>query len=169
MANLARGIAVVVFSCAFSSALPLRGEAAIGLRCSDWLNARKWMQYDETTNQYVGARPQDARPIPKDVDEKVSLIVFYATGIVETYTLLDQNINKLAAIPSLRVPPTPSVPVFLSRIDQSCMAGLQKDLRDYDVLDLVSQENTLDATLRIGLVQEIASKFMEAGERTKDR
>jgi hypothetical protein len=169
MAILARLIAVATLGSIFSVSAPLGGNAAMGLRCSDWLNARAWMRYDPATNQYVAANPENARPVPKDVDEKSSLVIFYVSGIVETYFWLDPFLKRMADIPGLRFPPLPTLPVFLDRVAQSCQSGLQKELRDYDVLDLVSIENKEDATLRAALIQELLEKFTEAGRQGATR
>jgi hypothetical protein len=70
MAILARFGALAALGLIFSVSSPLDGNAAMGLRCSDWLNARAWMRYDPATNDYVAANPGNARPVPKDVEER---------------------------------------------------------------------------------------------------
>src|SRR4051812_43340943 len=112
----------VILSCLLTQG----GHAAVGLRCSDWLNARSYTRYDPTTKRYVEAKPKNARPVPKEVEEKSSFITAYAGGIIESYTWLDPMIQKMADIPGLKNNPKLTLPAFLDRVAELCRGSLQK-------------------------------------------
>jgi hypothetical protein len=54
-------------------------------------------------------------------------------------------------------------------VEQLCRNGLQKELRDYDALDLVSTNNQAVVLTRAAVVQELIEKYMEAGRRAGPR
>ena len=168
MTRIARAVAVASLAFVFSTEVS-SSNAAMGLRCSDWINARSWVRFDEATQLYVPANPTNARPVTPEVDQKSSLAIYYVSGIVETYMRLDPPLNKITEIAGLHQVPTPSVNVFLDLVEQDCRSGLQKELRDYDVLDLISQQNEFLAMMRSMLVQEITSKALDAGEANARR
>jgi hypothetical protein len=155
---------VAIFLC-----FPSHSEAAMGLRCSDWLNARQYVSYDARSNRYVSVQPKNARPVSKDTDEKSASLNFYVAGIVESYTWLDPMLQKMADIPGLKGNPKITVPEFLDRVAELCKGSLQKDLQDADVLDIVSLHNQGMMMLRAMLVQEMLQKFMDAGKQGATR
>jgi hypothetical protein len=154
-----------VLSLSFS----LSSEAAIGLRCSDWLNARAYVRYDERTNKFVEVKPKNARPVSKEVDEQSVFVNAYVAGIVESYTWLDPILKQMADIPGLKSNPKITMPAFLDRVAELCRGSLQKDLQDADVLDIVSLHNQAMMMLRGMLVQELLQKFMDAGNQGATR
>jgi hypothetical protein len=151
----------IVLSCAFVPA----SHAAMGLRCSDWLNARAHVRYDARTNQYIQINPKNARPVPPDVDEKSAYLTYYLTGIVETFMHLDPQLEKIAEIPGVKMPPRITLQALFERVEEVCRGGLERERRDYDVLDVVSINNMSNVTLRVLLIHELTDKFMEAGRR----
>jgi hypothetical protein len=165
----ARIAILALLSTVFLLSFPLAGNAAMGLRCSDWLNARAWVRYDPRTNQYVQANPKNARPVPKDVDDKAALLTYYVSGIVETFTLLDPLLKQMADIPGLEMPPKLTLPAVLDRVEELCKGGLQNELRDYDALDIVSTNNKGNVMLRAALIQDLLQKFMDAGRQGTTR
>ena len=165
----ARIIVMALVSAILSFSFSCQSEAAMGLRCSDWLNSRAHVRYDERTNQYVGVTPKNARPVPKEVDEQSAFVNAYVSGIVESYIWLDPAIQKMADIPGLKGNPKITLPAFLERVDELCRGGLQKDLQDADVLDVVSLYNQGLMTLRTMLIQELLQKFMDAGKQGATR
>lgn len=160
---LTRAVLTALFSIILICYFTLISHAAMGLRCSDWLNAYAHMRYDAQTNKYVPANPPGTRPVPKDIDDKSALLMFYVTGIVESYTWLDPMLQKMADIPGIKNNPKITAPAFLDRVAELCRGGLQKELRDHDVLDIVSLHNQAMMTLRAMLVQELLKNFMDAG------
>ena len=159
-------LASLILSLYFSSC----SEAAMGLRCSDWLNARLYVRHDPKTSRYFEVKPpRNARPVSKDTDEKAANLNFYVAGIVESYAWLDPMLQKMADIPGLKGNPKISVHTFLERVAELCRGGLQKDLQDADVLDIVSLNNQAMMVLRSMLVQEMLQKFMDAGKQGATR
>jgi len=154
---------ILTFSFSFQS------QAAMGLRCSDWLNARAYIRYDERTKRYVEVRPTNARPLTKEVDEQSSFVTAYVSGIVESYMWLDPMLQKMADIPGLKGNPRISIPAFLDRVEELCRGSLQKDQKDADVLDIVSLNNQSLMMLRTLLVQDLLQSFMDAGKQGATR
>jgi hypothetical protein len=123
------GLAAVV-AIALTS-FPSRSDAAMGLRCSEWINARQWVRYDPRTSQYVAVNPGNAAPVSKEVDEKSTWVIMYVSGIVETFMWLDPMLKKMADIPGLEMPPKLALPVVLDRVEELCRGGLREDRKDY--------------------------------------
>ena len=144
-------------------------EAGMGLRCSDWLNARAYARYDERTKRHVEVKPKNARPLTKEVDDQSAFVTAYVSGIVESYMWLDPMLQKMADVPGLQGNPKITLPAFLDRVAELCRGGLQKDLQDADVLDIVSLHNQAMMLLRSMLVQEMLQKFMDAGKQGATR
>lgn len=140
-------------------------QAAMGLTCSDWLNARAHVRFDERTGKFVQVNPPGAPPVSQEVDQNAALLNFYVSGIVETLTWLDPWLSKLAETPNVQLPPKLTIPALLDDLERLCRGGLQKESRNYDVLDIVSQNNQGLVMLRVIVIQELIEKYMEAGRR----
>jgi hypothetical protein len=153
-------LAVAMLACWFGAS---EARAAMGLRCSDWLNARAHMRYDERTKRYVEANPPGAPPVSDEVDRNGALLGFYVAGIVDTLMWLDPWLSKMAEAPGVELPPKVTVESVMVRVEQLCRGGLQKDLRDYDALDIVSQNNQATIMLRVMAFQQLLEKYMKAG------
>ena len=61
----------------------------MGLKCSQWLDSRKYMRIDWKTNQFVDERPATASPVPADVDAMSGQAAWYLTGRLITLIELD--------------------------------------------------------------------------------
>ena len=166
---VARIALMALVSAILSFSFSFQSEAAMGLRCSDWLNARAYVRYDEQTNRYVEVIPKNARPVTKEVDEQSAFVNAYVSGIVESYIWLDPTLQKMADIPGLKGNPKITLPAYLNRVAELCRGGLQKDRKDADVLDIVSLHNQAMMLLRSMLVQELLQKFMDAGRQDATR
>ena len=141
----------------------------MGLRCSDWLNARLYYRYDQQTRRFVEVKPKNARPVSQDTDEKSSFVTAYVSGIIDSYTWLDPMLQQMADIPGMKPNAKITLPDFLDRVGELCRGSLQKDLQDADVLDIVSLHNQAMMMLRAKLVQELLQKFMDAGRQGATR
>ena len=139
-------------------------QAAMGLKCSDWLNARAHTRYDEVTKRFVAVNPVGAPPVTADVDTKSAELNFYVGGIVETLNQLDAWLTKAAEAPGIQIPPRADLRATLDRVAQLCRGSLQND-----VLDLVNLNNQGSVLLRVKAMQEITEKYMETGQRYRRR
>jgi len=103
-AGLIAFVATVLACCATAP----KAQAAMGLRCSDWLNARAHAHYGERTKRFIEVNPVGAPPVPKDVADKAALLAFYVSGIVETLNGLDVWLTKWLRLrlSSFRLKPT---------------------------------------------------------------
>ena len=137
----------------------------MGLTCSDWLNARAHMRIDERTGRAVAVNPPGAPPVSEEVDDNAAKLNFYVAGIVETLNRLDQWLSKIAEAPGVQLPATVTVPSMLDAVEKFCRGGLQIDSRNYDALDIVSQQEQALVLLRVHVIQTLIEKFMEAGRR----
>lgn len=157
--------AILVLAAAMLAGATIEASAAMGLRCSDWLNARAHMRFDERTNRYVEINRPDLPPVPKEVDENGAHLAFYITGTVETLMWLDALLNKMSNDVGIQGEATPTVPAILNRVEELCRGSLQKDRRDADVLDVVSLNNQAQVLLRVQLIQTLMQKYLDAGRR----
>jgi hypothetical protein len=75
----------------------MEAQAAMGLKCSQWLDARAYMRVDPRTGRVVDDRPRTVRPVPQDIDILVSQANWYLTGRVATLIWLDGALSDVAA------------------------------------------------------------------------
>jgi hypothetical protein len=160
-------LAIAALITPYLSTVP--AHAAMGLRCSDWLNARAHIRYDARTKKAVPVTPVGAPPVSKKTDDKAAFVNAYAGGIVETFMWLDLWIAKLNEGPGVQLPAKLDLPNTLDRVDQLCRGGLEQESRDYDVLDVVTMNNQGNVMLRVQVIQTLLEKYMEAGRREGQR
>ena len=158
-------LATATLACWFGAS---EAQAAMGLRCSDWLNARAHMRYDERTKRYVEVNPPGAPPVSDEVDRNGGLLSFYVAGIVDTLMWLDPWLSKMAEAPGVELPPKVTVESVMARVEQLCRGGLQKDSRNYDVLDIVSMNNQATVMLRAQVFQQLLKNTWKPDGATGD-
>src|SRR5262245_30123585 len=128
---------------------PMKAKADMGLKCSQWLEARKYFVYDAQGKILRDERPPTAPRVSQDVDEKGSLATWYITGHVASRFLLDQYLAKAGAAVGVTVTPvnpTEEIPRFHAEVEKLCRGGLQQERKDYDVatvIDLVANSNIM--------------------------
>jgi hypothetical protein len=160
-------LAVIIVALAALTLSARPSDAGMGLRCSEWINARKWVRYDPQTNRYIAVTPPPgtAKPVPPKVDNDSGFVSAYVGGIIDTFTWLDPTLKKMADIPGIEMPPKLTLPAVLDRVEELCKGGLREDRKDYDVLDIVSMNNQGNVMLRAMVMQDLLQKFMDAGAR----
>jgi len=161
--HLARvAFTAVALTCWFAAS---ETQAAMGLKCSNWLNARAHMRFDESTGRFVAANPAGAPPVSPEVDNSAALLSFYVAGTVETLTWLDGWLSKMADAPGVKLPPKVTAVSVMEAVEGLCRRGLEKQHLDDDALDIVSQNNQALVFLRAHVIQELLEKHAEAGRR----
>ena len=142
-------------------------KAAIGLKCSEWLEARAHVRYDSLTKQFIDTRPKSVAPVPKAVDEKASWAQWYLAGRVSTVWMLDQQLAKIGSAVGVSGDPNsrPDLLAALAAIDELCRGGLLKEQRDYDVAELIDLQTAALLLERANKVMTMLENSMEAGRR----
>lgn len=142
-------------------------DAAMGLKCSEWLQARAYVRYDVRTKQFIDARPKNVAPIPKGVDEKLAWANWYLAGRVSTLWMLDQQLAKIGSAVGVSGDRQPQQDLLgaIAAIDDLCRGGLLKEQRDYDVAELIDLQTTALILERANKVMTMLEKSMEAGRR----
>jgi hypothetical protein len=136
-----------------------QSQAAMGLRCSDWLNPRAHARYDPRTQKFVPVNPPGAPPVSDDVDNKSAWLNNYAGGMAETYWRLDGWLAKFAENSGATAAPARATPVaILDRVEQLCRGSLQQERRDADALDVLSLHNEALMLMRMMYLLEIMKR-----------
>lgn len=123
-------------------------HAAMGLKCSDYLNARAHVSFDVRTGKMVDANPVGLPPVPSDVDLQVGQLTFYLSGTLESLTWIDSVIEN-------HRPTKPDVIGALQAVDRLCRKGLEIDHKDYDALDMVTLNNHGEVLKRIDRMLDV--------------
>ena len=148
---------------------PMKAKADMGLKCSQWLESRKYFQYDAQGNILRDARPSTAPPVSKEVDEKGGWANWYIGGHVMSQTLL---VNRYLAKhgDAVGVTVTPVNPKeetlrIVAEVEKFCRGFLQQERKDYDVatvIDLVANGALL---LRVQDLTTMMERAIEIGKR----
>jgi hypothetical protein len=137
-------------------------EAAIGLRCSQWLDARMYLHYDARTKRFTDGRPPTARPVSEDVDTMVAWANWYIIGHFAARLLLDKELGYLGAV----IGRNPDDPVQEMRaIDDMCRSGLAQKQHDYDVAEIVDLRAQAAIAIRALEIKTLLDRSAEAGRR----
>jgi hypothetical protein len=156
----------IVACCATSA------EAAMGLKCSQWLDARAYIRYDARTNQFRDERPRTVAPVSTEIEEKVSWATWYISGHVAARFLLDKYLAKTGDAVGVSVSPANPKDETLREmtgLDNLCRAGLQKEGRDYDIADLIDLHANAVLGQRASDVTAMLEHATEAGRRLGSR
>jgi hypothetical protein len=143
-------------------AIPTKAQADMGLKCSQWLESRKYYQYDERTGSWHDQRPPTAPRVSKEVDDKGAWAQWYIGGHVMSRSLLDRYLAKHGEAVGVTVTPVNPKEETLRMIAQR---GLQEERKDYDVataIDLVANGAIL---LRVQDVTTMIERAIEIGKR----
>jgi hypothetical protein len=147
---------------------PMKAKADMGLKCSQWLESRKYFQYDAQTGAWRDARPSTAPPVSREVDEKGGMAQWYIGGHVMSRAFLDRLLAKhgdAVGVTVTPVNPKEEMLRIVAEAEKSCRAGLQQERKDYDVatvIDLVSNGAIL---LRVQDVTTMIERAIEIGKR----
>ncbi len=126
-------------------------RAAMGLKCSDYLNARAHMSFDAQSGRYVAANPVGLPPVPSDVDVQVGQLEFYLSGTLESLMWIDSIIENRKATAF-------DLASGLEAIDRLCRKGLEVDHKDYDALDIVTLNNHWQVLKRVDEIRDLRSR-----------
>jgi hypothetical protein len=138
-------------------------EAAIGLKCSQWLDARTYLHYDARTKQITNGRPPTARPMSEDVDARVAWANWYITGHYAARFLLDKQLGYLGAAVGQNGPD--DAIREMQAIDDLCRTGLAEEQRDYDVAEVVDRRAQAAIVARAVEIKTMLERSAEAGRR----
>jgi hypothetical protein len=155
------------FLVTFLAALGLGEEAhaAMGLKCSQWLDARAYMRIDPRTGRMVDDRPRTVPPVPADIDALAAQANWYLAGRVTTLMWLDRALGEVATqagVPAEKAS-TADILAGLMQVDTLCRNGLQKDRRDNDVADMIDLQQMDALTRRTQELHGIIHKLIEVG------
>jgi hypothetical protein len=129
MRNLLCAAAVVV---ALSPVI--EAQAAMGLKCSQFLDARTYIRFDPATKQFTDARPPTVPPVSQDVEEKMGWVTWYLAAHVT-----ERARRWVRASMALRVNPPTRLLREMTLIENLCRNGLRTEQQDYDVADLIDR------------------------------
>jgi hypothetical protein len=134
-------------------------QAAMGLTCDQWLNARAYLRFDPQTGKIYDARPASVPPVSAEVDTLVAEASYYMAGHAATLMLLDEWLAKLAPT-GIQVPTsTPdSLDEELRFVDKLCRGSPQDD-----TLDVISLRNKGTLMVRVLAIQDLLSAYMARG------
>jgi hypothetical protein len=86
-------------------AIPMKAQADMGLKCSQWLESRKYFRYDARTQTWRDERPSTAPLVSREVDDKGAMAQWYIAGHVMTRLLLDRYLAPHGAAVGVTVTP----------------------------------------------------------------
>jgi hypothetical protein len=148
---------------------PMKAKADIGLKCSQWLESRKYFQYDARTGTVVrDARPSTAPPVSQEVDEKGAWANWYIAGHVVSRTFFDQYLAKHGAAVGVTVTPVnpkEEIPRIFAEVEKLCRGGLQQERKDYDVATVIDLAANSALLLRAQDVTTMIERAIEIGKR----
>jgi len=139
----------------------------MGLKCSQWLEARVYFRYDARTKQFVDERPRAARPVSEDVDAKMAWVSWYLGGHLAARIMLDSQLANVAGAVDVMVERASAddAPREMVAIDNLCRNGLRMEQRDYDVADLIDLRAQAAVAVRAHEITTMLEHAMEAGRR----
>jgi hypothetical protein len=149
-------------------AIPMKAQADMGLKCSQWLESRKYFVYDAQGKILRDERPRTAPPVSQEVDDKGAWANWYIGGHATSLAFLDSYLVKHGAAVGLTVTPVnpkEEMVRMIAQVEGACRAGLQKERKDYDVatvIDLVANSALL---LRAQDVTTMIERAIEIGKR----
>jgi hypothetical protein len=163
MLNIQR---MLIVAALFAALIPVSAQAAMGLKCSDWLKVRAGMRYNAETNTFV---PVSGAPrIRPELDERASWAGWYVTGHVAAQMFYDLHLVKQAAAVGVTIKPinpTEMSVLYLNRVDELCRGGLQQERQDYDVAEIVDLISNGVITLRANDITTMIERAIEIGKR----
>jgi hypothetical protein len=145
-------------------------HAAMGLKCSQWLDVRAYLRYDAQTKKFVDERPQTMPPVSEDVDTKMAWASWYMSGHAVARFLLDRYLAKAGAAVDVTI--TPANPADetrreLTAIDNLCRNGLQTERQDYDIAEIIDLRAAAVLAQRAIDITTMLEHAMEAGRRSR--
>jgi hypothetical protein len=141
----------------------------MGLKCSQFLDARAYIRFDPRTRQFTDQRPQTVPSVSKDVDEKMGWVGWYLLGHLSARMLLDGYLAKMGA-PVDVVPKAKVTDQFLhemTAIENLCRNGLRMERQDYDVADLIDRHAVEILGKRMGDIATMVEHAHEAGRQSR--
>jgi hypothetical protein len=119
----------------------VEAQAAMGLKCSQFLDARAYIRFDPRTNQFTDVRPQTVPPVSKDVDEKMGWVNWYLLGHLAERRFLDAYLAKMGAGVDVltKGKATDEILREMTAIENLCRNGLRAERQDYDVADVIDR------------------------------
>ncbi len=142
-------------------------QAAIGLKCSQWLDARAYVRFDPQTKQFLDERPRTVRPVSQDVDTKMAWANWYLSGHIAARILFDRQLENIGAAVAVSVERTNPDEVLreATAIDNLCRNGLLMEQRDYDVAELIDLRTRTALVHRATEITTMLERSMEEGRR----
>jgi hypothetical protein len=119
---------------------PMKAKADMGLKCSQWLESRKYFQYDAQGKILRDARPSTAPPVSREVDEKGAWAGWYIFGYAMSRALLDVYLVKHGDAVGVTITPVNINEENLrmvTEVEKLCRGGLQQESKDYDVANII--------------------------------
>jgi hypothetical protein len=157
---------MLIVAALIAALIPVPAQAAMGLKCSDWLKVRAGMRYDAETNTFL---PVPGAPrIRPEVDEKGSWVPWYVGGHVAAQTFYDVHLPKLATAVGVTIKPInpkEMTLLYFKRVDELCRGGLQQDRQDYDVAEVIDLISNGVVTLRANEITTMIERAIEIGKR----
>jgi hypothetical protein len=148
--------------------IPMKAQADMGLKCSQWLESRKYFRYDAQGKIWRDERPSTAPVVSQEVNEKGAWVMWYIAGHTTSLAFLDRYLAKHGAAVGLTVTPVNPKEETLrivAQVEKFCRGGLQQERKDYDVatvIDLVADSALL---LRAQDVTAMIERAIEIGKR----
>ena len=139
----------------------------MGLKCSQWLDARAYFRYDAQTKKTIDERPHTVPPVSDEVDAMVAQANWYLTGHLVARMLLDKQLAYMGAAVDVAIERTSpdDIPREMTAIDSLCRNGLRMEQRDYDVADLIDFRAQAAIGLRAREITTMLEHSMESGRR----
>jgi hypothetical protein len=147
---------------------PMKAKADMGLKCSQWLESRKYFQYDARTETWRDARPSTAPPVSREVDEKGAWANWYIFGYVMSRALLDVYLAKHGDAVGVTITPVDLKEENLrivAEVEKLCRRGLQQERKDYDVANVIDDVARSAMALRVLDVTTMLEHAIEIGKR----
>jgi hypothetical protein len=88
-----------------AAVIPMRARADMGLKCSQWLESRKYFVYDAQRKILRDERPSTAPPVSQEVDEKGAWVNWYIGGYAMSGAFLNRYLAQHGAAVGVTVTP----------------------------------------------------------------
>jgi hypothetical protein len=148
--------------------IPVKAQADMGLKCSEWLEGRRYIRYDAQTKQFRDERPRTVPPVNQEVETKIIWAGWYLSGHVNHRVFLDKYLAKVGAAVDVAVAqanPVDETIRGLESIDNLCRNGLQKEHRDYDVATIIDLIANSVLAQRLNDITTMIEHATEIGRR----
>jgi hypothetical protein len=147
----------------------VEAQAEMGLKCSQFLDARAYIRFDPRTKQFTDVRPQTVPPVSADVDEKMGWVNWYLLGHMSARKFLDGYLAKMGAPVDVvaKGKSTDLVLREMTAIENLCRNGLRMERQDYDVADLIDRHAIEILGKRMGDIATMIERAHEAGRQSR--